>query len=55
MFRPGVTLRIAHLVTENARALVDLECVAEEIEFSVKNVVAENERGAGAAEKLVAD
>src|SRR4051812_19819255 len=54
-FDDPVTLRIAHLITENACAGLEGQRLAIEIEISVENVVAENEGRAGAAEKIGAD
>ena len=51
----AVTLRVAHLISENARAPFECERFAVEVEFPVKDVVAENERRAGVADELRAD
>ena len=51
----AVTLGIAHLITENAGAALEGERLAIEIEFPVENVVAQDERSAGVAEKVRAD
>src|SRR5206468_9060327 len=50
-----VTLRVANLIGENASATLDGERVPIEIEFSIENVVAQNERGAGVADEFCAD
>src|ERR1700737_863367 len=50
-----ITLWIAHLISENACAAFDREGVAEEIEFSVKDVVAQNQARAGVANEFRAD
>ncbi len=42
----AIALGIAHLVSENAGAVVDGERLAVEIEFSVEDVVAQDQRGA---------
>ena len=54
-FDHSVALGIADLVAENARAPLEGERSAIEVEFSVENVVAQDERRAGVAEKFRAD
>src|SRR5438552_10798240 len=43
-FNHPIALRVAHLISENARAALDRESVPVEIEFPVKNVIAQDER-----------
>src|SRR6266513_5746895 len=43
-FNHAVALRVAHLISENARAALDGESVPVEIEFPVKNVIAQDKR-----------
>src|ERR1700726_4547510 len=50
-----VTLRIAHLISENACSLLNGQRVAVEIEFAVKNVVTEDQGNAGPGDKICAD
>src|SRR5207302_245867 len=51
----AVALRVAHLIPENARALFDGERFAKEIEFSVKDVVAQNQARTRVADKFRAN
>src|SRR5947207_11590802 len=43
-FNHAVALRVAHLISENARAALDGESIPVEIEFPVKNVIAQDKR-----------
>src|SRR5882724_11664033 len=54
-FDHPVALWIAHLISENARAALDGESVPVEIEFPVKNVIAQNEGRSGVANEFSAD
>src|SRR5438876_10622109 len=54
-FHDSVALRIADLITENACAALDRERFTEKIEFPVKDVVAQNQAGAGVANEFGAD
>src|SRR5262245_37412596 len=51
----AVTLRVAHLIGENAGATFDGQCIAKKIEFSIENIVAQDQTGARAADKFRAD
>ena len=51
----AVALRIAHLISKNACATLDGECVAIEVEFPIENVVAKNERCTRIPNKFRAD
>src|SRR5882724_3624913 len=48
----AVSLRIAHLITENACAGLDRECIAIEIEVPIENIVADIYKDTGTAEKI---
>src|SRR5207244_3216421 len=54
-FDHPVSLRIAHLITENATPVLDRERLPIEIEFPVKDVVAENERRTEVANEISAN
>src|SRR5437762_6720940 len=54
-FDNAITFRVAHLIAKNARAAFDGERVPVEIEFSIKNVIAKNERCARVTDKFCAD
>src|SRR5437660_11288729 len=54
-FDHAVTLRVAHLVSENACAALEVERVTIKIKFPVENIVAENERCAGVADEFGAN
>src|SRR5438477_6600844 len=54
-FDHAVALRIAYLISENACAAFERERFAIEVQLPVKNVVAQDERGARVAEKIRAD
>src|SRR5947207_12714924 len=51
----AVTPRVAHLITENARTAFNGERFAEEIEFPVKDVVAQDQTSTGIADKFRAN
>src|SRR5947209_18122267 len=50
-----VTFWIADLVRENTGAVLESECVTKEIQFSVEDVVSENQGGTGVADEFFAD
>src|SRR5204863_3258124 len=50
-----VTLWIAHLITENAGAALERERFPIEIEFSVENIVAQDQRGTGVTQEIRPD
>src|SRR2546430_4399493 len=54
-FDHAIALRVAHLIAENACAALDGESVPVEIEFSVKNVIAQDERRARGANESSTD
>src|SRR5438105_13026737 len=54
-FDHAVTLRVAHLISENARAALEVERVTIKIKFPVENIVAKNERCAGVADEFGAN
>src|SRR4029453_17717495 len=51
----AIPLGIANLIAKNVRATLDGERVTIEVEFSIENVVAQNQRGAGVANKFRPD
>ena len=51
----AITFRVAYLVAKNACATLDRERMSIEIEFSVENVVTQNERRAGVVDEFRAN
>src|SRR6266581_799264 len=54
-FHDPVTLRIAHLITEDTGTFWNRQRVPVEIEFTVEDIVSENQRCAGIADKFCSD
>src|SRR6478672_599304 len=54
-FNYAITLRIAHLIAENAGTLFQRQRFTIEIKFPVKKVVAQNQRRRGTTDKFCAD
>ena len=51
-FHHAVTLRVAHLISKNASSALDGESLPVEIESPIKDVIAQDQRCAGAAGEL---
>ena len=51
----AITLRVANLIAKNARAAIDGERIAVEVQFPIENVVTKDKRCARVADKFRAD